>query len=539
MAVGEESTIEKPPEVVARARVLADAGNVQAALTLLMERRGNWQRVPPVYDAMIGRYSLRTGDAQAAVEHLARAREAYGDAMPVEQRRDFAAALLSVGRIEAAGREFGLVADAGGTITRPLYRTAIDAFRHSIGTVLDEGPSTPYRVLAQAQALVDGRDHAAARALLVDHVDNWACVPPAYSALLGQLLLRAGDRQGAVVHLARARDAMGEDLPLDARLALGTALFETAHVEDAGGELHAALSQGAPITRLELLVAVNGYRRASGIGQPADTSFARNTTFLDAAQRLIYVSVPKNAAGILKTAHALNGPRAAEFAAGKQNIHEFAARLAPTLSREELKAGPGYFRYTVLRDPLRRLLSAYLDRFVREKLHPASPAWAHVSRVIKDAQAIVEQPYDPVRSISFEEFVHYVTSAPDELCDVAWMPQVNFTGRDLGQYDHVGTVERLPDTLDLLESRFGYKIGARPGQRTPIPWDERATLRDAHRALPHELDAFERGMPMPEQFYTRELKQMARKRYAVDIALYGAVSRGLPPVRGMITADGK
>jgi hypothetical protein len=153
-----------------------------------------------------------------------------------------------------------------------------------------------------------------------------------------------------------------------------------------------------------------------------------------------------------------------------------------------------------------------------------------VARAVREAQATLGLPEDPTRSITFEEFVRYVAVSPDERLDMHWMPQYLVTGTDLDIYDHVGTVEHLSETLDLLVNRFGF----RPAESDPSPrrlelrrtrYNPEADVSDAFRLLPRDLAAMADGFPPALQFYTPELEALVRKRYAEDVALHEAALR--------------
>ena len=136
--------------------------------------------------------------------------------------------------------------------------------------------------------------------------------------------------------------------------------------------------------------------------------------------------------------------------------------------------------------------------------------------------------HDPQRSISFAEFVRFLSRADDLDCDVHWIPQVCLAGRDLGIYDHVGRVDRLDETLSLLASRFGMtpETNMLPhharGALHDANYSETSALKNPFDALPRELDEYVDGVPMPEQFYTEELQNLVSERYAEDFALYAS-----------------
>ncbi|HTZ70746.1 MAG TPA: sulfotransferase family 2 domain-containing protein, partial [Acetobacteraceae bacterium] len=191
---------------------------------------------------------------------------------------------------------------------------------------------------------------------------------------------------------------------------------------------------------------------------------------------------------------------------------------------------PDHFRFVVLRDPFRRLLSAYLDKVVRTWRNQHTYLRFNLLReTIAGAQRLAGLAYDPLRSISFEEFVHYLADTDDAACNLHWLPQYRFAGRDLGIYHHVGKVERLADTHALLADRFGYRTETWPEVPRPSPrrhtarYSPDARLAAPHLALPRELDAHEDSLPEPDRFYTPTLRQMVAKRFAEDVALYDAI----------------
>ncbi len=531
MQVTKEETQLK---ILAQAKLRLQAGDCQGALDLLLEPRDEFKRVPAAWDAMIGRCWLRLGDGLAAATFLTGARDEYGDRMPVEQRRDLGAALFLAGRMEAAGREFSMVAASGAGVARPAYRAAIEAYSNRLSDDLDRGPPTPYRVIAQAEALSDAKDFPAARNLLMAalelHGREWSPLPAAFDAVLGRILLRCGEREAAIEHLTRARDASGDDAPAGMRQTLGTALFDVGRVAEAGRELDLAVRAGAVLHRVELVISTNAYRAQAGNAERLDTRFARNLTLVDPDRHLAYVSVPKNACSLLKAGFVLSSRHRDAYIASGDNIHVFCTGLSMGATAPEVASDPAYFRFTVLREPMRRILSAYLDKIVDGRQETDHYMRLQVARTVRAAQAALGLTDDPDRSITFEEFVRYLATAEDVACDLHWMPQAQLVGTDLGRYEHVGRVEHLADTLDLLASRFGY-VGPADGDPNldvhdphAARFSESAALPAPHRAVPAALAALPDGLPMPELFLTRELTDLLTRRYATDVALYASLN---------------
>jgi tetratricopeptide (TPR) repeat protein len=529
----EHVPVEAPRDVMARARELLAAGDSDGALAILQEGEKKFDDVPPPYDAMLGRLLLQKGDARAAIGHLNGARVGYGPGMPVEQRRDLAAALLLTGRIEGAGREFKLIEQGGGKVVRQSFRAAIEAYKHRESDDLDKSPPTPYRVLAEAEIRFHDMDIEGARKILDDgvaeHGERWGALPPAFDALRGRLCLRNEERADALTYLTRARDAWSGPLPIHVRHPLGVALFETGQISEAARELNQTIRDGGSVGRAELLIAINSHRAKSGENDPMDVRFARNVTIVDPDRKLAYVSIAKNACTFLKTRVILNSRHRENYLASTETIHRFCGTLIGQ-SPQVTPGDPEWFKFVVLRHPLSRILSAYLDKFVR--LNPNEDRYTamQVARTVRETQASLGLPEDPARSITFEEFVHYLAATPDEQLDMHWMPQYLVTGTDLGLYDHVGTFEHLSETLEMLVTRFGF----READGDPSPrrlelrrtrYNAEADVSGAFRLFPQDLAAMREGYPPAQQFYAPELEKLVRARYAADIALHEAALR--------------
>ena len=477
----------------------------------------------------------RQADLAVDGDDLETAMKAACGRLPPRVRRQLAMTLLERGRVEAAGREFSrLLAEVPSNhpawATRADCRAAIVAFEHAPGPEMDAGPPTPHRVLAQAEALAEAGNAADGATLLAAHRADWGDVPPAYIAALQRLRAAGELPEAKLARLRAAHYACTGAVPASLSLALGTALLEAGHAEAAGEALDRAAAAGAAVDRLDFRVAIDLFRRKNGIPAGYETRFSRDATLVDTEKRLVYVPILKNACTQLKTSFVLNSRHRAEFLASRLPIHVFCANLMAALAPVETILAPDHFRFVVLRDPFRRLLSAYLDKVVRTwRNQHTYLRFNLLQETIAGAQRLAGVPYDPLRSISFEEFVHYLADADDTACNLHWLPQYRFAGRDLGIYHHVGKVERLADTHALLADRFGYRTETWPEVPRPSPrrhttrYSPDARLAAPHLALPRELDAHEDSLPEPDRFYTPTLRQMVAKRFAEDVALYDAI----------------
>ena len=173
-----------------------------------------------------------------------------------------------------------------------------------------------------------------------------------------------------------------------------------------------------------------------------------------------------------------------------------------------------YFRYVVLRDPLTRAASGYVSKFV---LHPP-PVGDHGEPpvVIGDAIDWVyhqrgEKP-DYVRSITFEEFVIYVTEQADVNLDTHFKSQDSYLGQQ--SFDFVGAVEKMGRLRDVLESHYKQKIKMKHENRSMRRW---SLLRrsDQHKLLPARIHS-QRIRAQSSELLTHEIVERLKWRYAKD-----------------------
>lgn len=169
-----------------------------------------------------------------------------------------------------------------------------------------------------------------------------------------------------------------------------------------------------------------------------------------------------------------------------------------------------YFKFGVLRDPFERLISAYLEKFVYERLNYSN--LEHTRSVIA---AIQKKPdIDLQRGITFDQFIdHIVRQDPFDL-DPHWRPQhLYFRGTP-----HISRLFRLENMEALeayLEINHGVKIAL--GHRNETQKSEEY-LSNASGLLSCELDKL--GAFNPDSFRSSKNSTAIERYYREDIALY-------------------
>lgn len=229
--------------------------------------------------------------------------------------------------------------------------------------------------------------------------------------------------------------------------------------------------------------------------------------------------VPKNASSFFRHLFLINHPSAVEFNASKEPAHVFNERIRnkniPVKKKRPVRNAE-YMTCVVLRDPLSRMVSAYLDRIVKKIGTGArdEPRQRFYYDVSKSAGKEVTS-----RNITFNNFLTYAVSCPDYRRDKHYRTQISFFRHY--SVDLFSTTEELSGLFSLMERR-GMKI---PEQSLSHPKKTRYERRGSpeYPATGH-LTASQlksrSGFPSPRTFYSEQTVQMLLSEYTADIDLY-------------------
>lgn len=135
------------------------------------------------------------------------------------------------------------------------------------------------------------------------------------------------------------------------------------------------------------------------------------------------------------------------------------------LSRNEVDSLDLYTAFTIVREPVSRLVSAYRDKILKGK-----PQAMQVYRYLRRK---------PPQDISLDEFVDFLEHG-GLLGDPHWMPQARFLPGGFRPLDEIGRVETLADDLPRIFSRL-YPQGFRLVDCRPHA--TRAEKAEIHAAL--------------------------------------------------------
>jgi Sulfotransferase family len=222
--------------------------------------------------------------------------------------------------------------------------------------------------------------------------------------------------------------------------------------------------------------------------------------------RLLYVPVPKaGSTAILWALADVAGLTPADFERSTKlevtralTVHDFSIwgqsrRLDGRSAREveQILSSDDWFRFTVVREPLRRLWSAWVSKllvhdprfvvtFGNEDWFPSPP---------DSSQDVVD---------SFRRFVRMLPTRPADWHDRHWAPQADLVAFASVRYDLVGRVERLGDALSVLTEhlRSRGRTLRQPGRENPalLPFAselfDEATLEACRCVVASDQEAF-------------------------------------------------
>lgn len=174
-----------------------------------------------------------------------------------------------------------------------------------------------------------------------------------------------------------------------------------------------------------------------------------------------------------------------------------------------------YFKFVIVRNPWARLVSTYLNLFVRlfEK--------KQITQLAKDCAKYIygEDDFEKYEdSIKFEQFVQYVCNTDDKYIDPHCKSQYFFLGGL--KYDFIGRMENLSHDLEYIQDRLNLSLELPKVNKTD--YSTPSEIINNYPTLPaSDLRIFKTGLPSYQNFYTPELIDLVTQRYAKDIEMFG------------------
>lgn len=186
----------------------------------------------------------------------------------------------------------------------------------------------------------------------------------------------------------------------------------------------------------------------------------------------------------------------------------------PRHEANEILASKSIFKFAFVRNPFSRIASAYLNKFVTERLNPEQ--WSHTWPVFNSIYG-----YDTdlrQDQVSFRNFVDYLVGADDFEIDKHWAPMHQIV--KVPEMDFIGRLETMEDDFGKLREHLGLPPKKLPHiNRSPGPVIDlgRGALADTGN---HELAELP-SLPKTLHLYDRDLEEKVLKRFKGDFEQLG------------------
>lgn len=221
-------------------------------------------------------------------------------------------------------------------------------------------------------------------------------------------------------------------------------------------------------------------------------------SFLSERRKLLYVATPKVACTSIKWWFAALEGASREILNSRESnesdpdlvVHDEFHKVAPSVtglsaeSLQEALTSDEFFRFAVVRNPYKRIFSAW-----QSKLLLREPLQAPLYRD-KDFYSLPIDSYEDLRR-SFEAFLlHLIEFEAPQFWDAHWTPQASLLRPDLIAYTAIGRIENIGGLetalLNHLGAGFVSPFSVRRTNESLIPYDP-ALLSDKSVALIREL----------------------------------------------------
>jgi hypothetical protein len=259
---------------------------------------------------------------------------------------------------------------------------------------------------------------------------------------------------------------------------------------------------------------------------PWPARYCLDTCLVSHELKLVFAYVPKAACTSIKQWLVTHGGFAPEIAAAGDdfNVHAHLDRHYRLRRREARRvlADPAYFKFTFVRNPLPRLVSAYLDKVVKVKhsarrvirnfqLRRGLLGWNAVEHWLRSGALL-----DPGRKLTFREFAEQLARENAARLDPHFRPQSRLlAGLPL---DFIGRVENSQDDFRVIQERLGvYTPLARSHSQRYAGQGAASGVAD----WPAERFLTLSAAPDWRRFYDEPLLAVSGRMYAEDFKQFG------------------
>ena len=239
----------------------------------------------------------------------------------------------------------------------------------------------------------------------------------------------------------------------------------------------------------------------------------RKRFLVNLSHKILYCPIEKNSCTLFKRILILNSEFSEQFIASTLDPHTF---LKQTGLMKPENATPfqdaNYLRFIIVREPLERIVSAYMNKFVRSKRYKIA------LKITQDYRRQFDQPYDENRLLNFSEFVQHISEQTNQEMDVHWRPQIDFVRHEIELFQYKVTMERIAEFISILSRRMGVELDASK-TANQNHYAAYPPGMNFHITPPEELRQL-KSVPEADSLLTPELRHVLTRRYARDIELH-------------------
>jgi len=232
--------------------------------------------------------------------------------------------------------------------------------------------------------------------------------------------------------------------------------------------------------------------------------------------QIIYCPIEKNACTFFKQMLIEHGECRNEWQDSGMDVHTFLQQSKKLrLANEKQIRDASFLRFVVVREPIERIVSAYLNKFVRNHDYPmaqqASEQYASLGRA--DAQ--------PNRLMTFRQFVDLLGIQADSDLDTHWRPQISFLSQVVECFDWIVPLNRVAEFLPVLERRMASVLPRKKtaNQNLYHAYDLQQQMYDWY---PDQLRDLSAGNLYPDvaSLVSPDIRQTLTRRFQADTELF-------------------
>jgi hypothetical protein len=238
------------------------------------------------------------------------------------------------------------------------------------------------------------------------------------------------------------------------------------------------------------------------------------THYLDnRLHRVAYCPIEKNACTYFKDNLLANSDHAAEYQDSGLDPHSFIKnRKRMRLQDLQHLKDPDYLRFVIVREPIERTVSAYINKFVRNRMYK-------MALQAVEQYASIDPTFDqPRKMLTFRMFVRLLENFDDAQLDHHWRSQISFVAPLVDCFDWIVPMERIAEFLPVLEKRMNCNF--------PREKSANQNIYEAHRLRKRFYDKYPARLrllehpPGVESLMLPEFDEALRQRFALDFELY-------------------